>query len=141
MNDVADKMEIRELLFKYALMVDKNEWGLQDSIFHEEATIDYSSAGKGGTVGLYKEMLGWLQESLKHSPVRYHFISNEIISIDGDDADCTCVFNSPMALEEPGAPKLLMTNSGYYHDRLVRTPKGWRIRTRIVDMGLQIFHK
>ncbi len=141
MDEAADRNAIRELLFKYALMVDKNEWGMQDAIFHEEATIDYASAGKGGSIGPYKEMLHWLKESLKHSPVRYHFISNEIISIDGDDADCTCAFNSPMVLEEPGAPKLTMTNSGYYHDRLVRTPKGWRIRTRIVDMGLQIFHK
>ena len=136
----ADRNEIRELLFKYALMVDRNRWEMQDSIFHPEATIDYTSAGKGGSIGHYREMLAWLKDSLRHSAARYHFISNEIITIDGDEADCTCAFNSPMTLEEPGAAKIVMTNSGYYHDRFERTPQGWRIRTRIMDMGLQIFH-
>lgn len=140
MNDAADRTAIRELLFKYALMVDKNLWQMQDSIFHKDATIDYTSAGKGGTVGPYKEMLRWLRESLTHSPARYHFISNEIIAVDGDSATCTCAFNSPMALDEPGGSKIVMTNSGYYHDTLVRTPEGWRIQARVCDMGLQIFH-
>jgi len=140
MTDIADKLEIRELLFKYALMADKSRWEMQDSIFTPDATIDYTSVGKGGRLGPSREMLVWLSEALKHSHIRYHYICNEIISVDGDTATCICIFSSPMDLNEPGEPKLLMTNTGYYHDKLVRTPKGWRISERICDMGLQIFH-
>ena len=141
MSAVADKMEIRELLFKYALMADKGLWEMQDSIFSANATIDYTSVGKGGTLGPSREMLSWLRDALKHSTTRYHFISNEIIEVDGDKATCTCLFSSPMDLNEPGQPALMMTNSGYYHDKLVRTPQGWRIYERVCTMGLQLFHK
>jgi hypothetical protein len=140
MNIVADKMEIRELLFKYGLMVDKYQWELEDDIFHKDATIDYTSVGKGGTIGPYKDMLVWLRSALLHSPVRYHFISNEIITVDGDNATSCCCFNAPMGLNIPGEPKLMMTNAGHYYDKIVRTPKGWRISERFCDMGLQIFH-
>lgn len=141
MNAVADKMEIRELLFKYALMADKGLWEMQDSIFSPNATIDYTSVGKGGTLGPSRAMLSWLRDALKHSTIRYHFICNEIITVDGDTATCTCIFSSPMDLNVPGEPKLMMTNTGYYYDKLVRTPQGWRISERICNMGLQIFHE
>jgi hypothetical protein len=141
MSAIADKMEIRELLFKYALMADKGLWEMQDSIFSANATIDYTSVGKGGTLGPSRQMLSWLRDALKHSSRRYHFISNEIIEVDGDTATCTCIFSSPMDLNEPGQPAVMMTNTGYYHDKLVRTPQGWRISERVCTMGLQLFHK
>ena len=42
---LADRLAIHELLARYARGVDEKDWELYRSVFTEDATIDYSSAG------------------------------------------------------------------------------------------------
>ena len=42
---VHDKLEIHELLARYARSVDDRDWDLYRSVFTDDAHIDYSSAG------------------------------------------------------------------------------------------------
>jgi 3-phenylpropionate/cinnamic acid dioxygenase small subunit len=136
----ADHQAIKDTLYHYSLMVDQRRWELIDRVFTDDATIDYTSVGNGGRLGPHREMLGWLDQSLEPWPRNLHFISNEIIEVDGDEATSICMFNAPMGREKKDGGAFYLTNAGYYQDQLVRTDAGWRIRERVCDMTVQIFH-
>ena len=123
--EVRDRLEIHELMYRYAEMVDQRDWKQMDRIFALEATIDYRSTG--GHTGPFREALAWLDRALESWPINLHVISNILIEFDGDLATSRCYFHAPMARETPDEPQYIITNAGRYEDRLVRTRNGWRI--------------
>ena len=60
---IQDRLEIEELLHRYAEMVDFRQWKEMDRIFALEATIDYVSSG--GVAGPFRETLAWLDRALE----------------------------------------------------------------------------
>jgi 3-phenylpropionate/cinnamic acid dioxygenase small subunit len=136
----AAKIAIRETLYRYSLMVDGRRWDMIDEVFTDDAVIDYTSVGWGATRGAHREMLKWLDSMLEPWPMNQHLISNEIITIDGQSAKSTCCFNAPMGCRNEDGKTTFITNAGYYHDELVLGDHGWRIRERVCDMTIQIFH-
>lgn len=140
MASSSDKIDIKEVLYRYSIMVDRRRWELIPEVFTEDATIDYTSVGSGGKEGPARSMLEWLDKSLEPWPMNLHLISNEIIEIAGDTAKSTCCFNAPMGRKKQDGSSFFLTNAGYYEDELVRTEAGWRIRKRVCDMTVQIFH-
>lgn len=141
MTDLTEaKLAIKETLYRYSLMVDRRRWDFVDEVFTEDAIIDYTSVGWGATRGPHREMLAWLDEMLKPWPMNLHLISNEIIDVEGARARSTCCFNAPMGCKDEAGKSTFVTNAGYYHDELIRTEAGWRIRERVCDMTIQIFH-
>jgi hypothetical protein len=134
-----DKLAIKECLYRYSLMVDNRRWELASEVFSPDGTIDYTSVGSGGGVGHHAQMLEWLDGALGDWPMNLHFITNELIELNGDRATCTCCFNAPMGRKHKDGSQTVITNAGYYRDDLVRTADGWRIEHRVCDMTLQIF--
>lgn len=133
-REIQDRHEIENLLHHYAEMVDFRQWQKMDSIFALEATIDYESSG--GQKGPFRETLAWLDRALESWPLNLHVISNAIIEIDGDTATSRCYFHAPMGRNTPEGGQFVITNSGRYLDRLVRTSDGWRIVERICDQTI-----
>ena len=78
----SDTDAIKEVLYRYSLMVDRRRWELIDEVFTSDATIDYTSVGSGGTKGPVRPMLEWLDQSLVPWPMNLHSITNEIIEIE-----------------------------------------------------------
>lgn len=118
---VSDKLEIAELLARYARAVDSKDWDLWRSVFTPEARVDYSSAG--AAVGPRDEVAHWLEQALSAVPMTQHFISNIEIDLDGDRATVRAMFYNPMQL--PGMADLSYCG-GYYHHDVVRTAEGWK---------------
>jgi 3-phenylpropionate/cinnamic acid dioxygenase small subunit len=116
-----DKIEIQELLARYARGVDSKDWELWKSVFTPDATVDYSSAG--AAVGSRDEVAAWLEQGLSVVPMTQHFISNVEVDLDGDRAKVRAMFYNPMQL--PGMADLSYCG-GYYHHDVVRTPGGWK---------------
>jgi 3-phenylpropionate/cinnamic acid dioxygenase small subunit len=131
--EIKDRLEIQELMYRYAEMVDKRDWKQMDRIFALEATIDYSSTG--GHSGPFRETLAWLDRALESWPINLHIVTNLIIEFDpagnGDRAASRCYFHAPMARETADGPLYIITNAGHYEDRLARARDGWRIVERI----------
>ena len=67
LQSVADKIEIHELLARYARGVDTHDWELWKSVFTEDAVIDYSLSGaaKGGR----DEVAAFLGRVVRDDPV------------------------------------------------------------------------
>ena len=123
LQSVADKIEIHELLARYARGVDTHDWELWKSVFTEDAVIDYSLSG--AAKGSRDEVAAFLAESFATIPWATHHITNFEVELDGDTAKVRAVFYNPMQL--PGVDGESATG-GYYEHDVVRTPDGWRSR-------------
>lgn len=118
---VSDKLEISDVLARYARAVDTKDWELWRSVFTADAHVDYSSAG--AAVGPRDDVADWLEQALSAVPMTQHFISNVEIDLDGDRATVRAMFYNPMQL--PGMADLSYCG-GYYHHDVVRTAEGWK---------------
>ncbi|MGZ4728572.1 MAG: nuclear transport factor 2 family protein [Acidimicrobiales bacterium] len=127
LQSVHDKIEIHELLARYARGVDSKDWELWKSVFTPDATLDCSSAG--AAVGTRDEVAAWLEQGLSVVPMTQHFITNIEVDLDGDRAMVRAMFYNPMQL--PGMADLSYCG-GYYHHDLLRTPEGWK-SVRLVE--------
>jgi hypothetical protein len=135
-----DVKQIEQVLYLYAWMVDKCEWGLIDQVFSADATIDYASTGGPGRMP-HRDALRWLDGALKPWPVNLHNITNIMAQVEGDRARCRCYFFAPMGRPKAGGGYFaqdIVTNAGFYHDQLVRTEHGWRISERVCEMTVMI---
>jgi 3-phenylpropionate/cinnamic acid dioxygenase small subunit len=131
-----DVRAIEQVLYEYAWMVDQRKWDLMDSVFAADATIDYTSTG--GRKGHYRPTLEWLSRALEPWPINLHHITNVHVDIDGEQARARCYFLAPMGRARTDGSQEVITNAGYYLDRLVRTPAGWRIRERVCQQTVMI---
>jgi len=130
LQDVADRIEIDDLITRYATALDAKDWDRWASCFTGDATIDYSAAG--GIAGPVAEVRQWLAEVMAGFPMTQHLVTNREVQISGDAATCrSCLFN-PMGVHDADG-MVLFFEGGYYRDRLVRTVDGWRIAARVEE--------
>jgi len=128
LQTLSDKMEIRELLYRYSRAVDTKDWTLLTSVFTADAHLDYTSVQ--GPAGGRDEVVAWLERGLTLVPMSQHFITNIEIELDGDRARVRAMFYNPMQL--PGLADLSYCGGLYRHD-VVRTPEGWRSERLVED--------
>jgi 3-phenylpropionate/cinnamic acid dioxygenase small subunit len=131
-----DWREIEQVLYAYAWMVDQRKWELMDSVFAQDATIDYTSTG--GRRGPYRPTLEWLNRALEPWPINLHHITNVCIEVVGDHANSRCYFTAPMGRRNSDGTQEVIVNAGFYVDALVRTAAGWRIRERTCHQTVMI---
>jgi hypothetical protein len=118
---VADKLEIHELLSRYARGVDTCDWELWKSVFTPDAHVDYTSAG--AIAGARDEVAEFLAQAIPTLPWTQHYVTNVEIDLLGDRAKVRAAFYNPMQLPGIDGPSAC---GGYYHHDLVRTADGWR---------------
>ena len=126
---IVDRLEIEDLLTKYAWSIDTKQFDGLDDVFTADAFVDYTSSG--GVKGPFPEVKAWLAKVLPHFPAYQHLVTNKHVEIDGDTATSRAEFYNPMVQAgEKGATTIFFVG-GEYHDKIVRTDKGWRIAERI----------
>lgn len=123
---VRDRLEIDDLLTRYATAIDTMDIDLLDRVFTEDADCDYEVVG--GFRGDRAALKAWLSEVLRFFEVHMHYVTNRSIEIDGDTATAVSYLYNPGKLK--GGDGTVLTEGGRYHDRLVRTADGWRIAAR-----------
>lgn len=133
-DEVADRIEIHDLLVRYTAAIDTKDWALLDTCFTPDARVDYTSSG--GIAGKYPEVRSWLEKALSIFPTTIHAISNSRIELSGDRATGRTLVNNPMVLPKGEGGAFVFTVYAYYDDELVRTDQGWRIARRIEEQVL-----
>lgn len=131
-----ERYEIEQLLFRYAWMTDERKWELMDELFVPDGIIDYVSSG--GVAGPYRSTLEWLDRALKDWPINLHFITNIAIEFDGGTAQSRCYFFAPMGKQREDGSQEVISNAGYYFDKLLKTDKGWRLKERVCKQTTMI---
>ena len=121
LQQLQDKIEIQELLARYARGLDTKDWDLWRSVFVPDAVMDYSSAGI--PVGKRDEIAVTFEQAFTTIPWAQHFISNVEVDLDGDRAKVRAYFFNPMQL--PAMDEQSACGGTYEHD-MVRTEDGWK---------------
>ena len=139
LQEIADRIEIDDLLTRYATALDTKDWDLYANCFTPDASIDYSSSG--GIKGKLPEVKAWLAQIMPTFPMTQHLVANRVIVVQGDTATCRSYLFNPMGLPDDTNGLLLFFEGGYYNDKLVHTPEGWRIRERIEESASTRLHR
>lgn len=125
LREVAHRLEIDDLLTRYAIAVDDEQFDLLDTVFTPDALLDYTSGG--GPRGYYPEVKEWLRQSLSTgSPARMHMIGNKLVRISGASATVRAWFFNPFAIERVDGGHDYSLGGGHYDHRLILTDAGWR---------------
>jgi hypothetical protein len=126
---ISDDLEIDGLLTRYCRAVDSKDWPLYRSMFTDGARVDYSAAGL--VVGSVDDAVSHLGRHQASITTGMHYVTNVVSRYDGARADVVAMWFNAVAL--PGASDVSFFG-GRWHDRLVRTERGWLIE----DLRLEL---
>jgi ketosteroid isomerase-like protein len=127
MSHLDDVHAIEQLLYLYAVAIDRRDVDALDDVFTPDAHLDMSVAGTM-TPAEYKAKA---RRVLAGLDATHHLIASPIVEIGdaGDTATARCYYQAQHARNDcEGGPLLLI--GGWIDDELVRTPGGWRIARR-----------
>jgi hypothetical protein len=124
---LSDRLEIDDLISRYATAVDSRDWDLFRSCFVDDATIDYTTAG--GASGTVSEIAGWLEQTLTLFTLSVHYVTNREVTLLGDKATGWLAYFNPNTLADGS----LLLSGGHYRDAYVRTDAGWQFASRATE--------
>ena len=125
-----DKQQIHDVMMRYCRAVDRVDEELLRSVYHPDA-IDNHGLFNGAAA----DFVPWCINQLRQAyTATQHFIGNELIEVEGDQAWCEFYFVAYHRYERNNEPRH-MTAGGRYVDRWERRGGEWRIaeRTVVVD--------
>ena len=126
-DGVADRLAIIDGLRRYAYAIDDRDFAAVRQVFTPDAVLDYTSTG--GPRGPRDEVVDWIAAGLALLGPSQHFVTNELITLAGQQATSRCYLLNPLLSPEAPAENVLLLG-GEYRDRWRRTPAGWRITAR-----------
>jgi len=132
LQEISDRMEIQELMVRYAHCIDTRNFAGLDQVFTDDAYIDYRAlGGAAGSLAQTQEFLGKAMPMFKSFQ---HLVANTWIEFDrdGDAARARTICHNPMVMEREGREHVFVCGL-WYVDDLVRTEAGWRIRKRVEE--------
>jgi len=118
------KLEIQELLVRYATGIDQRDWALFRLCFTEDCDADYRPFGRWRSSA---EITEWMISAHVAYDHTLHRITNAVIEVSGDTATCRSYVDVILRLRDG-----IGHHEGYgiYDDELVHGPEGWRIARR-----------
>lgn len=128
-----DKAAIAELLTRYAALNDAGDWPAVASLYVEDGRMSRPSAPNDFIAGRAAILAAF--QSRPPRATR-HIVANILVTLEGADrasatsnillfSGTTSSNASELPLQAPAPPWV-----GSYHDKLVRTPQGWRFSER-----------
>jgi 3-phenylpropionate/cinnamic acid dioxygenase small subunit len=129
LDEVVDRLELDDLLTRFAVAVDTKDFDLLDTVFTHDAALDYSQPARAE--GPYAEMKAWIVASMIPFEMCQHLIVNRWIEVTGETARCRSYLYNPLAIRGADGALHRYFVGGTYDDRCVKTPDGWRIAERV----------
>jgi hypothetical protein len=120
-----DKQTIYEVVMRYCRALDRLDFELLRSCYHEDAINHYT-----GFDGDREAFIAWVRPSLEGFGGTMHMIGNHLVEIDGDLARSEA-YGVSYNLADPTNPASRNLLSGFRHvDRFERRGGEWRIAER-----------
>ncbi len=127
LEHLCDRMEIIDLLNRYAIALDSRDWSRLSTCFTADAVALYGPVlGRQDGFAAIEKLCRTALEPLDSSQ---HLIGSHEIEVDGDSARTRCYLHAQHT-KAGSAGGDNFTIGGTYVDELVRTAAGWRIRRR-----------
>lgn len=128
---LTDRVEINDLLIRYAVSLDSRDWAQLATCFTEDAVAEYGElAGRNDG---RDEIVAACRHALEGLDASQHIVGNFVIAADGDAATATCYLHAQHYLVSANGNNTFVVG-GTYHDRLIRSPEGWRITHRRLEV-------
>jgi hypothetical protein len=125
---VLDRLEIGDLIARYADLIDQRDFDGLDALFTPDARIDFSTFN--GPVGDLTAVKVFLSGSLPFFTRSQHMMGLPLIDLDGDHAHARTSCNNPMISTRDDGTTSVWLIGLWYDDDLVRTADGWRFSAR-----------
>jgi hypothetical protein len=128
---LADRAAITDLLTEFAVAIDSCDWPRYRSVFTDHIDLDYSS-WRAGSVGRWAAD-DWVARAAQLFPgftATRHAITNVLVTLDPDHPDRARVradVSADHVIVDDAGVAAVFTLDGWYDDRCVRAPAGWRI--------------
>lgn len=131
LQQISDRLEIQDLCWHYAELIDSKQFDALRDVFTEDAHIDYSCFG--GAVGNREEIIAFLKEAFTMFPNSQHLNANMQVKLDGDTASGRIMCFNPQEISLGEGQDTTFMLGLWYVDNYVRTPGGWRIQKRVEE--------
>lgn len=119
-----DRLDILDVLARYATGIDRRDWPLFRTVFTDDCELDYGEIGAWKGVDAVADFMEKTHAMAGHT---LHRLTNQVVTVDGDLAQARTYVD---ALIMVGNNNSGVNGIGYYDDELVRTHAGWRIARR-----------
>lgn len=133
LQDLLDCEEIRDVITRYALSFEAQDWAMHRACFTGEIEMDFavSAAIGGGPIRMHvDEWVAGVRAFHETLAGRQHISIVQSIEITGDDAYARSLLHAQHYLpSKQGDPVQRML--GWYGNWLVRTLKGWRVHKMV----------
>jgi hypothetical protein len=124
-----DRTDIEDVLYKYSSSVDSFDKEGVRSCLADDIRAEY---GNGEPVTDGDTLANWIAEATATCIWQHHLLNVYHVKIDGDQASTLSYLTSYQVFEEdPNAAIILVAR---YHDELRRTPDGWKISKRVMEL-------
>ena len=124
MTDHEDRLDIVDVLVRYATGIDRRDWPLFRTAFTDDCVLDYGEIGQWNGVDAVTEFMDQAHAMAGHT---MHRLSNHTIAVDGDAATARTYIDGLIMAQDNNSG---VNAVGFYDDELVRTADGWRIARR-----------
>jgi hypothetical protein len=124
-----DRTDIADVLYRYSSAVDSFDNAGVRSALADDIWAQY---GNGDPVAGGDKLAAWIAEATATVMWQHHLLNVYHIDIDGDQAKTLSYLTSYQVFKEnPDAAIILVAR---YHDELKRTPVGWKISKRVMEL-------
>ncbi|MCJ7439204.1 MAG: nuclear transport factor 2 family protein [Acidimicrobiia bacterium] len=126
---LVDEREIVGLAVRYCLAVDARDYDALRDVFVADATACFAGRDE---IGL-EAIIGRCRDTLDPCDATQHLVSNHLVTLEGDTATAQCELQA-QHVRRGGDGGSTFTLGGRYRDRVTRTPAGWRIAHRELEV-------
>jgi SnoaL-like domain len=120
-----DVMAIISIVNLYPIAVDTRRWDLFDQVFTSDAQTDFGGGARWTDLAALKRDFAVVHEPFQATQ---HVTTNHQVVGDEREANCISYVHGRFIRQVSGGN--MFESAGWYDDVLVRTPAGWRIRSR-----------
>ena len=124
MSGLQDRMEITDVLVRYATGIDRRDWALFGTVFTDHCDVDYGEIGAWDSA---EAITGFMEQAHAMAGHTLHRLTNHAVAVDGDTATARTYVDALIMSADNTAG---VNAAGFYDDDLVRTGDGWRIARR-----------
>ena len=127
--NIEDRLAIGDVLYTYAAGLDAQDWDLWRTAFADEITFDMSAVhGRPPITESIDKTISYIRIQFAGFEATQHMITNHRPTVDGDSARVLAHMRAEHWVDPSLAPERdRYSMFGYYDDRLVRTPDGWKL--------------
>jgi len=124
-----DRTDIADVLYRYSSAVDSFDKDALRSCLADDIHATYGNA-EPVTDG--DTLANWIAEATATVIWQHHLLNVYHVTIEGDSAKTLSYLTSYQVFEED--PKAAIILVARYHDELTRTPAGWKISKRVMEL-------